>query len=156
MPWSGFKRKNVNRKEKEKALTRQEAEAIKQAIQEAEQKTSAEIRVVVEKHLDGDPYQKAVEFFEKLGMTKTQQRNGVLIYVARESRKFAIIGDEGIHQHVGDVFWQEVAQEMKTLFQQGQFVEGIKAGVRRVGEVLSKYFPWQEGDINELSDEVVY
>ena len=88
-----------------RALTPQEANAIKQVIKAAESLTSAEIRVVVEHHLDGEPYQKAVEFFEKLGMTQTQQRNGVLIYVARKSKKFAIIGDEGIHKHVGDEFW---------------------------------------------------
>ena len=139
-----------------RALTPQEANAIKQVIKAAESLTSAEIRVVVEHHLDGEPYQKAVEFFEKLGMTQTQQRNGVLIYVARKSKKFAIIGDEGIHKHVGDEFWQAVAQEMKTFFQKGQFVEGIQAGVKRAGEVLSQYFPWKEGDVNELSDEVIY
>ncbi len=139
-----------------RALSPEEAEAIRKAIQRAESRTSAEIRVAVEQQLDSDPYVRAVSLFEHLGMTRTQQRNGVLIYVARKSRKFAIIGDEGIHNHVGQTFWDKVAEEMKALFREGKFVEGIQAGVRRAGEVLSRYFPRAGDDTNELSDEVVF
>ena len=148
---------NLHRfKKQKKPLTPDEARKIQSAIQEAERQTSAELRVVVENVCEGDPYNRAVQYFEQLGMTKTVQRNGVLIYVARDSRKFAIIGDEGIHRHVGNEFWQEVAEIMRDRFRSGDFTGAIIAGIRRAGEVLAKYFPPQENDVNELPDEVVY
>ena len=69
---------------------------IEQAIKEAELDTSGEIRVHIESKCTSDPLQRAVYIFNYLKMYNTQARNGVLIYVAVESRKFAIIGDAGI------------------------------------------------------------
>lgn len=137
-------------------MSRQEVELIKQAIEEAESRTSAEIRVVVERRCRKDPYERAVEYFNRLEMYRTAQRNGVLIYVARNSRHFAIIGDEGIHSKVGKKFWEEVAGEMRGMLSRGGFAEAIRQGVKRAGEVLARYFPRGSDDVNELPNEVVY
>ncbi len=138
-------------------LARDEERAVMEAIGRAERKTSAEIRVVVERRCPGgDPYARAVQRFEELGMTRTKQRNGVLIYVALRDRKFAIIGDEGIHRHVGDEFWQEVRDAMQQAFRERGVVAGIVAGVERAGEALARYFPPSEDDVNELPDEIAY
>ncbi len=141
---------------RKKLLSSQEEEQILNAIRQAENITSAEIRVAVGKRCEGDPVKKAIELFEKLGMTATQHRNGVLIYVSLHDRKFAIIGDIGIHNIVGDTFWNQVAKEMKNHFSNEELVQGIIAGVQRAGEVLAKYFPRDDSDINELPDEIVY
>lgn len=138
-------------------LTRDQERAIVEAIGRAERKTSAEIRVVVERRCpNGDPYARAVQRFEELGMTRTKQRNGVLIYVALRDRKFAIIGDEGIHRHVGDEFWREVSEAMRRAFREEGVAAGIVAGVERAGEALARHFPVAEDDVNELPDDVVY
>ena len=124
------------------------------AIKEAEHKTSGEIRVFVSRHEPDDAVKAAQREFEKLGMTKTAERNGVLIYVAPRVRKFAIIGDSGVHQHCGDRFWSEVAGEMTVYFKRGEFSEGIIHGVRKAGDLLARHFPRGAGDKNELPDDI--
>lgn len=128
--------------------------AIKEAVKAAESHTSAEIRVYLDKHVKGDPLDHAAFLFEKLGMSKTALRNGVLIYIAYADRKFCIIGDAGIHQHVGDGFWQEISSQMSDRFKAGQMQEGVIHAVQSVGSVLTTRFPRSQNDINELSDEV--
>lgn len=101
-----------------------EQKAITQAIAEAEHKTSGEIRVHIENTLSGDVLDRAAFLFKQLGMSKTAQRNGVLIYLAVKSRQFAIIGDNGIHKVVPEKFWDQIKHEMLADFREGRFTEG--------------------------------
>jgi len=87
-------------------------------------------------------------------MDKTEQRNGVLIYIATGDKQFAILGDKGINDVVPDNFWEDVVKEMQLQFQQDKFQEGICSGVSRIGEKLKSYFPHRSDDVNELSDEI--
>lgn len=127
-----------------------------EAIASAEKNTSGEIRVHIEKACKGDVLERAKEVFEKLGMTSTQARNGVLIYIAEESHKFAIIGDTGIHEKVGHDFWDHSKDLMLFHFKKDNFVEGIKEAVLSCGEALKKYFPYNSNDSNELSNDISY
>ena len=131
-------------------------ERIVKAIREAEACTRAEVRVHVSNQAVDDAPKAAADQFEKLGMTATAERNGVLIYVAPRSQKFAIIGDSGIHQSCGQSFWQEVAAAMEADFRAGRFTDGIVKGLARTGDALGTHFPRREGvrDVNELKDEV--
>jgi uncharacterized membrane protein len=131
-------------------------ERIVKAIRQAEACSRAEVRVHVSNQTVTDAAKAAAMQFEKLGMTATAERNGVLIYVAPRSQKFAIIGDSGIHQSCGPSFWQEVAAAMEADFRAGRFTDGIVKGLARTGEALGTHFPRPEGvcDINELKDEV--
>ena len=131
-------------------------ERIVKAIAQAEACSRAEVRVHVSSGSVDDPHKAAAAQFEKLGMTATAERNGVLIYVAPRSQKFAIIGDSGIHQSCGQSFWQEVAAAMEADFRAGRFTDGIVKGVTRVGEAMATHFPrmGSEADVNELSDQV--
>jgi uncharacterized membrane protein len=133
-----------------------EHERIVKAIAQAEACSRAEVRVHVSNQAVDDPQKAAAAQFEKLGMTRTAERNGVLIYVAPRSRKFAILGDSGIHQSCGQPFWHDVAAAMEADFRAGRFTDGIVKGVARAGEALGTHFPRREGvcDINELKDEV--
>ena len=124
------------------------------AIRAAEEKTSGEIRVFVSHKTIEDPVAAAQREFEKLGMTQTHERNGVLIYVAPRSQKFAIIGDSGVHQHCGDAFWREVADEMVVHFRKGDFQPGIIHGIQKAGALLAKHFPCKPDSGNELPDRV--
>lgn len=136
-------------------LTFQEERDVIDAIRRAEKSTSGEIRVHLENTTTIDPYERAMEVFEKLKMHQTSNRNGVLFYFAVDDRTFVIFGDEGINNLVSDDFWESTKNEMLGYFRQGSFKEGIVAGILKAGEVLKSYFPFdEEKDINELSDEI--
>ena len=139
-----------------KILHTEEEKIVVDAIAAAEKNTSGEIRVHIEKACKGDAMERAKEVFEKLGMTATEARNGVLIYIAEESRKFAIIGDSGIHAKVGDDFWDHSKELMLSHFKKGEFVGGIKEAVLSCGDALKKHFPFEQNDSNELSNEISY
>lgn len=137
-------------------FTKEQETRIIAAIKEAELNTSGEVRIHVEKHCKGDAYEQAVQVFEKLGMTATELRNGVLIYLAISDHKFAIIGDQGINEKVPENFWETTKDLMKGHFAQGNLVEGVVEGITDAGMQLKKYFPYQTDDKNELSDEISY
>jgi len=124
------------------------------AVQQAEQHTSGEIRVFVDDYCKEEVLDRAAFVFSKLGMEKTELRNGVLIYVALNDRKFAIIGDAGIHARVGDVFWKEVREGMAAFFKKEMIIDGIEYAVLEAGIRLKEFFPRAEDDRNELSDDV--
>jgi uncharacterized membrane protein len=131
-------------------------ERIVKAIQDAEARSRGEVRVHVSKQAVQDAQTAAARQFEALGMTRTAERNGVLLFVAPVSQTFAVIGDEGIHARCGPDFWKDVTAAMETDFRAGRYTDGIVKGVARVGEALATHFPREEGtaDTNELSDEV--
>lgn len=124
------------------------------AIRVAERSTSGEVKVHVELRCPGDPYKRAVELFARLGLTKTRDRNAVLIYVAVRDRKFTILGDSGIHEEVGSAFWADAVQKMRVSFARGAFGEGIAAAVQSVGQRMAKKFPRKADDVNEIDNEI--
>ena len=137
-------------------FTTQEQEQIAHTIAEAEKATSGEIRIAIEKHCKGDAYERATAYFHELGMDKTAQHNGVLIYLATEDHKFAIIGDSGINKLVPTDFWETTKTAMKAHFMSGNLCDGIIAGVALAGEKLSTFFPNQNDDVNELPNEIFF
>jgi uncharacterized membrane protein len=124
------------------------------AIRGAEIKTSGEIRVFISRKKMDDAISAAQTQFEKLGITKTRHRNGVLIFVAPRARKFAVIGDTALHQKCGDAFWTTLADEMSGHFKKSNFTFGLIHGIRKAGDLLATHFPAQPGDGNELPDRV--
>ena len=137
-------------------LRKESKEALVRAIQTAEKNTSGEIRVHLEQVCKGDPCLRAAYVFSKLGMFRTKDRNGVLIYLALKSHKFAIIGDSGINEKVGAGFWNEVKDGMAADFRSGDFTGGMSRAVLAVGEKLKAFFPYQKDDVNELPDDISY
>ncbi len=139
----------------EKFIEQLEDQRIVAAIQLAEAATSGEIRVFVTRHSPVDPLAEALRQFSKLGMTRTPQRNAVLLYLVPLSRTFAIVGDEGIHQRCGQDFWDRVREEMSRRFKVGDFTGGVIAGIQSAGTELARHFPKVAGDQNDLPDSVV-
>lgn len=127
---------------------------IVEAIRQAELKTSGEIRVHIQKKCSGDSLKDARKTFRRLGMHRTKDKNAVLLFIAQDSHRFAIIGDEGIHRHVGEAFWDKTRDGLAQAFLQGQFKEGIIGAVNNIGEKLKIFFPAQTDDKNELSNAV--
>lgn len=137
-------------------FSQKEQELIANAITNAEKATSGEIRIAIDKHCPGSAFERATHYFAELGMDKTAQHNGVLIYLAYEDHKFAIIGDRGINKLVPEDFWETTQVAMKAHFSSGNLAEGIVAGISLAGEKLALYFPYENGDINELPNDIVY
>ncbi|MCB0547930.1 MAG: TPM domain-containing protein [Phaeodactylibacter sp.] len=134
----------------------EEEEQIIAAIQSAERNTSGEVRVHLEADCEGDIMEQTRKVFLRLGMQKTEARNGVLILLAPERREFAILGDEGINKVVPENFWQEERNLMQEYFRRGAFAEGVCKAIEQVGEKLKDYFPFQQDDTNELPDDISY
>jgi uncharacterized membrane protein len=125
------------------------------AVGDAERETSGEIRIHIQpKATGGDARYVAERTFERLGMTKTALRNGVLLFIASEERVFAIIGDKGIDEKVPAGFWDEIAAKLTLRFGNGELTEGIIEAVTAAGHQLKAYFPRADDDVNELSDEI--
>ncbi|MEI7981242.1 MAG: TPM domain-containing protein [Bacteroidota bacterium] len=134
----------------------QEQEEIKEAIMSAELDTSGEIRVHVENSCSGDVMDRTAFVFKQLGMNKTALRNGVLIYLAIKNRRFAIIGDKGIHAVVPENFWDDIKSDMLEHFRNDRFKDGLVQAILNAGIHLKKNFPRAKNDINELSDEISF
>ncbi len=135
-------------------LSSKDEETIVSAIKEAENNTSGEIRVHIEAHTDDDHYEHALQIFGELKMHETELRNGVLFYVAVKDHKFVILGDEGINNKVADNFWDITKEMMQVHFRKGEFKEGLVNGILKAGNQLKNHFPYQDDDVDELSNEI--
>jgi uncharacterized membrane protein len=135
-------------------LTQAEEQEIVAAIGIAEKNTSGEIRVHIEKETSIAPIDRAVEVFNQLQMQQTQERNGVLIYLAVKSKQFAICGDEGIDKKVPAGFWDTTKDIMLAHFKNGNFKQGLIDGILKAGEQLKTHFPYLSDDTDELSNEI--
>ncbi|MDR9375317.1 MAG: TPM domain-containing protein [Schleiferiaceae bacterium] len=135
-------------------FTQAEEAEIVAAIRAAENRTSGELRVHLEAHTDEPNREHAQKIFEEAGMTQTERRNGVLFYLATEDKQFTILGDKGINEKVPEGFWDDIRDTLQEHFRQDYFVKGLVAGIEMAGKALAEYFPVQDDDDNELSDEI--
>jgi uncharacterized membrane protein len=126
------------------------------AIKEAEAKTSGQIRVYIQRgELDGDALLDARSRFKRLGMEKTLERNGILVFVAPRARKFAVVGDEGVHARSGDEFWNRLVDSMRAHFVNSKFTDALVETIEEAGKLLARHFPKKASPQNELPDEIV-
>ena len=135
-------------------LSEADLDAVAEAVAAAERTTSAEIRVHLDHRCPGEAMPHAVAVFERLGMHATEERSGVLIYVAVGDRKLAVIGDRGIHERVGDGYWLQVVDALLGHLRASRPRDGLVQAVRDVGAALRSHFPRRGDDRNELADDV--
>jgi len=135
-------------------LTKDEEREIVEAIGIAEKETSGEIRVHIERTTSIAAFDRALEVFHLLKMDATALQNGVLIYLAVDDHAFVICGDKGINDAVPENFWDSTKELMASHFKSGDFKRGLIEGILMAGEQLKKHFPWQEGNTDELSNEI--
>ncbi len=141
---------------KKKFFNNDEEQRIMAAIRTAEKASSGEIRLYVESECADSVEKRTVEIFKRLKMFKTKERNAVLIYIAMDSRKFAIFGDEGIHKKMGFSYWTTEAATLKTFLTNERIVDGVCQVAFDIGEALKAHFPYQSDDKNELPDKPIY
>jgi len=139
-------------------FSEEENAQIVQAIKNAEQRTSGEVRIYIEKKCKMvNPVHRAKEIFFQLAMDKTNDRNAVLIYLAMKDRQLAIYGDEGIHQKVGQEFWLNEVKAILAAFNRNNYTEGLVKIIHDIGEALLYHFPYDaQTDKNELPDEIIF
>jgi uncharacterized membrane protein len=137
-------------------FTKEQQDQIRNAIKEAEGKTSGEIRVHIETRLNGSVLDRAAWIFGKLGMHTTERRNGVLFYLATENKEFAVIGDKGINALVPENFWDKIKEILVGHFRNGEFTEGLIEGILMAGNKLGEHFPISKDDKNELPDDISF
>jgi uncharacterized membrane protein len=128
---------------------------VKAAIQQAELQTSGEIVVSVASFFWGNIHKAARQTFVRLGVSRTTARNGVLFFIVPSRRMFVVLGDQGIHEKVGQEFWEGIASHLTEHFREGEFTEGLVQGIEEVGRQLAAFFPYDRStDSNELSDNI--
>jgi uncharacterized membrane protein len=141
----------------DKFFTQEQQNKILAAIREAEKNTSGEIRLHVEKKCTGDVRKRAEKVFTKLKMHKTELRNGILFYIATNTHDFFLAGDKGIHEKVGQDFWEAVKDKTISHFKEGKIADGLAEAILECGQQLKKHFPYNSAtDKNELSDEISF
>lgn len=135
-----------------------EQEAIIQAIQQAEKKTSGEVRIFIESRCKYvQPLDRAAEIFYGLKMNLTAERNAVLVYLAIKDHQLAIFADEGIHTKTGKDFWKKEVQLMLSHFNKENYALGIVNVITEIGEALYQHFPYlKDTDKNELPDDIIF
>jgi len=126
---------------------------VKRAIQKAESRTSGQICVSLSPPFWGDVRKVAESVFERLGLASTEDRNAVLFFVVPARHKFVVLGDRGLHEKVGQEFWYSIARTVAERFRQGDFTDGIVAGIEVVGEGLARHFPRLDNGANDWPDE---
>ena len=137
-------------------LSKEEQAQIVTAIEAAELLTTGEIRVHIESKCKEEALARAATLFHQLGMEQTKERNGVLIYIAFQSRHFAIFGDSGIDAQMPPDFWKGITEQMRASFARKDFCGGICRAVFSVGSQLAKIFPYKAGDTNELPNDISF
>jgi uncharacterized membrane protein len=75
--------------------------------------------------------------------------------VIPRARKFAVIGDKGIHEKCGPEFWESMVGAMRAHFLNSNFTDGVVEAIEEAGTVLARYFPKETTPRNELPDEIV-
>jgi uncharacterized membrane protein len=133
---------------------------ISNKIKQAEKTTAGEICVSIKEHMSFFQKRKSVrdlaeEEFFKLGIDKTRDKTGILIFILLESRQFYILADKGINEKVETAAWDSIKNEMQKMFLKGNFCNGVIYGVEEVGKILAIHFPIKPDDTNEISNRVV-
>ena len=135
-------------------LTASEKKRVEAAIAAAELRTSGELRLHLEDHIEDDVMDHAAFIFQELDMHRTRDRNGVLIYLSVVDRKVAVIGDAGINSVVGEGFWVDVIAMLKIHLAGGRRADGLCEAIHTIGEKLVRHFPLTSDDTNELPNTI--
>ena len=135
---------------------------IERAIANVELRCAGQVRFAVEHALQWKPLmagqsarERAIEVFTDLHVWDTEQNNGVLIYLLLADRDVEIVADRGIHKKLGQPVWESICKQMEAAFRQGNFEQGVIAGVNSVGVHLVAHYPQTGEKANELPDRPV-
>ncbi len=104
------------------------------------ERTSAEVVMVAVADIDrpDDIDGFATDLFEEWGIGKSDRDNGLLILVARDSRKAVIRTGQGMEGVLPDIVAGRILRnKMFPLFREGNYDGGVMAATQEVGRVVS-------------------
>lgn len=141
-------------------LTDDELLRISNKIKEAEKKTAGEIAVSIREYKSFFEMKKplrelAEKEYVRLGINKTKEGTGVLIFLLLSERQFYILADDNINKLTGEHVWTDIKNLMQEKFVRGEFCKGILFGIDEIGKILARHFPIKPDDKNEISNRVV-
>ena len=137
-------------------LTNIQMASLVEAIKQAEDFSTGEIRVHIDSNTDENNAKIAFEVFKSLGMDKTKERNAVLFHVNFEKKYLTIIGDKGIHEKVKQKFWDDLHDKIAQSFSKGNYFEGLRDAILETGLELKNFFPINGENPNELPNEITF
>lgn len=97
----------------------------------------------------------ALREFTARGLTRTQGRTGVLLYVALQERYAEILADSGIDGKVDDEAWRGIVARLLDAAREDRLRDGLIEAVGAVGRVLAQHAPPVPGDVDELPNKVI-
>lgn len=137
-------------------LTNIQMASLVEAIKQAEDFSTGEIRVHIDSTTEENNAKIAFEVFKSLGMDKTKERNAVLFHVNFEKKYLTIIGDKGIHEKVQQKFWNDLHDKITNAFSEGNYFEGLRDAILETGKELKNFFPINGENPNELPNEITF
>jgi len=137
-----------------KFLSHVDHDAVVAAIASAEKKSSGRVRLFITHKRVDEPVAAAEKHFHRFGLADTRHRNAVFLFISPASRKFAVLGDEGIHEKAGDEAWRGISIALEGHFRQGEFTAGLIAAIDRAGELLALHYPPTAESAAEPTDEI--
>ena len=138
-------------------LSNTEMASLVEAIKQAENQSTGEIRVHIDSTSVDNNAKVAFDVFKKLGMDQTKERNAVLFHVNFEKKYLTIIGDKGIHEKVHQKFWNDLHDKITLSFSEGKYYQGLHDAILETGMELKNFFPIKDGENpNELSNEITF
>ena len=114
---------------------------ISDAIKAAEANTSGKIYVTLSPHFWGAAQRGTQHAFHKLRGAHQMDESGVLFYVVPSRHELHVLGGAGIHDKVGQQFWDRVVNEVAQQIKATDLTTGIVRGVGITGEALAHHYP---------------
>ena len=135
-------------------LNRLEHDRVHQAIRSAEQGTSGDIVLYISHRPVEDPLAAANREFQKLRLENATDKNGLLIFLAPKSQKFAVVGGTALHEKVGQAWWDDLIALLTRHFKEGRYTDGLVATIEQAGRALKNHFPDNAPDRSGQKDIV--
>jgi uncharacterized membrane protein len=126
---------------------------IADAIRIAEKRTAAEFKVHVEPS-NPNPQARARALVDKLKVSRTAARNGVLVYAAIRDRRCVVVADVGLRAQAESAAWKGIVERASVEFRNGRFGHGLAQAVLALSEELRGSQPRRADDVNEVDDGI--
>lgn len=95
----------------------------------------------------------AKEAFVDLGITRTRDRSGLLVYVSLAERLANVVADAGLTSAADKDGYREALAKIERAVARVDF-DGFVAALEQLEEPLALAVPRRHDDVNELADEV--
>ena len=97
---------------------------------------------------------RATEAFKRYRVRGSKNATGILVYVSLYERMVRVEGDDAILEKLQQTDWEEVIRLVTRGLADDRPAEGLIDGIVKCGDVLALHFPREEGDVDELSNEL--